>query len=300
MSLGRKRKGNQRGVSIIASPLRYPGGKSKALKEIFPLIPEFDEYREPMAGGASVFFAIKQACPNKKYWINEKNKDLYLFWKFCKEDPVGLVAEIRRMRGMFRGSWRGKRLYRYLMDKNLSLSDIQLAARFFVLNRITFSGLVDTGGYSHQAFSSRFTESSIERITKASETLKNVTITNYDYKSLLEKNGRNVFVFLDPPYMSKKYAELYGKRGVLHKSFDHQLFFKNVKACKHQWLITYDKCSGIEEIYKFAESVGWHKKEWKLQYGTNNLNPVERQSSRKGEELFIYNYAIKSNRSWLK
>jgi DNA adenine methylase len=275
---------------FIASPLRYPGGKSKALKEILPLISEFDEYREPMAGGASIFFALKQAHPDKKYWINEKNKDLYLFWKFCKEKPDELVVEVKRMRDIFQGSWRGKRLYRYLMGKNAPFTDLQLAARFFILNRITFSGLVDTGGYSKQAFNGRFTESSIERITKASVILKNVTITNYDYAELLKRDGDNVFIFLDPPYMSKTYAELYGKRGVLHKNFDHQLFFKCVKACKHRWLITYDKCSGVEAIYKFAEKEGWHKRGWKLQYGTNNLNENEKQSSRKGEELFIYNY----------
>lgn len=44
------------GTEKIKSPLRYPGGKSKALKEILPLIPEFTEYREPMVGGGSIFF----------------------------------------------------------------------------------------------------------------------------------------------------------------------------------------------------------------------------------------------------
>lgn len=283
--MSRKKRG------LIPSPLRYPGGKSKALKEILPLIPEFDEYREPMAGGASVFFALKQTHPDKKYWINEKNRDLYLFWKFCKEKPDELVSEVRRMKDFFQGSWRGKRLYRYLMDRNRTFTDIQLAARFFILNRITFSGLVDTGSYSQQAFDTRFTESSIERIRKASLVLKGVAITNFDYNELLAKDGDNVFIYLDPPYMSKSYAELYGRRGILHKNFDHKLFFKCVKICKHKWLITYDKCSGVEEIFKFAEKVGWHKKGWKLQYGTNNLNKNEKQSSRKGEELFIYNYA---------
>ena len=48
---------------VIKSPLRYPGGKSKALKRILPLIPEYDEFREPMVGGGSVFFALKQKHP---------------------------------------------------------------------------------------------------------------------------------------------------------------------------------------------------------------------------------------------
>jgi DNA adenine methylase len=40
---------------MIKSPLRYPGGKSRAVKLISALIPEFDEFREPFLGGGSVF-----------------------------------------------------------------------------------------------------------------------------------------------------------------------------------------------------------------------------------------------------
>ena len=50
----------------VKSPLRFPGGKSRALKQILPIIPEFKEYREPMVGGGSVFFALKQKFPEKK------------------------------------------------------------------------------------------------------------------------------------------------------------------------------------------------------------------------------------------
>ena len=43
---------------LAKSPLRYPGGKSRALKQILPLIPmSISEFREPFVGGGSVFFA---------------------------------------------------------------------------------------------------------------------------------------------------------------------------------------------------------------------------------------------------
>ena len=44
----------------VKSPLRYPGGKSKAIKQIFSYVPKFKEFREPFLGGGSVFFALKQ------------------------------------------------------------------------------------------------------------------------------------------------------------------------------------------------------------------------------------------------
>ena len=48
------------------SPLRYPGGKSRALKQILPLIPvNISEFREPFVGGGSVFFAIRNLFQNR-------------------------------------------------------------------------------------------------------------------------------------------------------------------------------------------------------------------------------------------
>ena len=70
---------------FIKSPLRYPGGKSKALKNIIPQIPsDIQEYREPFVGGGSVFLAVKQKFGDqvKRYWINDLNYNLYCFWYY--------------------------------------------------------------------------------------------------------------------------------------------------------------------------------------------------------------------------
>lgn len=282
----------------IKSPLRYPGGKSKAVKRILSLIPEYDEYREPMVGGGSVFFALKQKCPEKKYWINDKNKDLYLFWKFCKEQPNELVAEIRRMKDMFHHRGRGKRLFRYLIVNKDKFTELQIAARFFILNRISFSGLVESGGYSQMAFDLRFTESSIERMKKASEVLQGVTITNMDYKELVNRAGVNTFLFLDPPYMSNAEAKLYGERGRLHAHFRHRRFAANMEKCKHKYLITYDDCSGVQKLYTFANAIELKIQGWKLQYGTNNgKENKEDKTATIGKELFIFNYEVKADKS---
>ena len=271
-------------VSNIKSPLRYPGGKSRALKRILSIVPEFGEYREPMVGGGSIFFGIKQAYPNKKYWINDKNTELYLFWKFCRDAPTQLVRRIRKLK---KGHL-GRHLYEYLKIPASNLTDLERAARFFVLNRVTFSGLVDSGGYSEEAYEKRFTESSIKRVYSASKLLKRVKITNLDYREVVKKDGENVFIFLDPPYFSKTQAKLYGKKGDLHIKFNHEEFFKNMATCKHKCLVTYDDCAKIEGLYKAKDLKNWQKKEWKLQYGTNNLK--DKAEATVGNELFLYNY----------
>lgn len=274
------------------SPLRYPGGKTRALKEILAKVPEYEEYREPMVGGGSVFFALKTLNPQKKYWINDINKELYLFWKYCKEEPKGLISKVRRMKRIYKGGKTGgKRLYRNLIKLNPNqMTELERAARFFILNRISYSGLIESGGYSKEAYRKRFTKSSIKRIYKASKLLEGVRVTNLDYSELMtEPSKEKVFLFIDPPYVSKSYAKLYGKHGRLHTGFDHQLFAEDVKKCKYTLLVTYDKCNTVDELYKFANLIGWE-----LQYGTNNsAEERKNKSARIGNEVFISkNYEI--------
>jgi DNA adenine methylase len=58
---------------LIKSPLRYPGGKSKAIVQIINYLPEhFTEYREPFVVG-SLFVYLKQQKPKLECWINDLN-----------------------------------------------------------------------------------------------------------------------------------------------------------------------------------------------------------------------------------
>ena len=269
----------------IKTPLRYPGGKSRAIKQIIPLIPKFNEFREPMVGGGSIFLTIKQLYPNKEFWINDLNKDLYLFWEQCKGNVNSLIREIYNLKKKYP---QGRELYNYLISLPDDIADLRRAARFFILNRITFSGLVDSGGYSEQAYKHRFTESSIKRVRELSNLLKGVKITNLDYEYVVNAPGKNVFIFLDPPYFSTTKSRLYGKNGRLHVEFDHFRFAKIMRKCKHKWLITYDDSPEIRDLFSpFA-----YIYEWELQYGMNNY---KRKHAAKGKEIFISNYELPKN-----
>ena len=162
------------------------------------------------------------------------------------------------------------------------LSEFDRAVRFFVLNRITFSGVVDSGGYSQAAYEKRFTPSSIDRVEMIAPYLSGVKITNEDYTDALFHNGDGVFIFLDPPYWKATASKLYGTRGALHTSFDHTQFAENMKKCPHKWLITYDDSPVIRDLFEFADI-----HEWTLQYDMNNYR---KDSAAKGNELFIKNY----------
>jgi DNA adenine methylase len=272
----------------IKSPLRYPGGKSKAIAKIVKhLPPDFSEYREPFVGGGALFIYLKQKFPMLKIWINDLNYDLFCFWKVAQSSMDELVAEIWKIKN---SDINGKDLFLQLTEGNIdSLSDFERAVRFFVLNRITFSGTVDCGGFSQKAFEQRFTNSSIERLYRLKDLLEKIVITNRDYSEVLVDPGHRVFIFLDPPYLAATKSKLYGKKGDLHTRFDHAQFAEKLKNCHHDWLITYDDSPEIRENFHFANLY-----EWEMQYGMNNYM---QSAAAKGNELFITNYSVEMKNS---
>jgi len=268
---------------MIKSPLRYPGGKSRAIQQIKFLLPrKFEEYREPFVGGGSLFIYLRQAYPKLKIWINDLNPELYLFWKYAQIDSEKLAKEVLKIK---HERTNGQELFNELVNINgENLSEFERAVRFFILNRIAFSGVVDSSGYSQSSFAERFTDSSIERMAKLGKLLEGIKITNLDYREMLLDGEKNVFTFLDPPYFKATKSKLYGRNGILHTGFNHDEFASEMKKCRHSWLITYDDSSEIRDNFKFANIY-----DWELQYGMNNY---KQGKAEKGGELFISNYQL--------
>jgi DNA adenine methylase len=269
---------------MIKSPLRYPGGKSRAVELIVSHLPEFDEFREPFLGGGSVFVYLKQKYPKKIFWGNDLYLELFKFWKCTQKDVETLIAKIYEWRKRFTV---GKELFQFLNQNINKFNDLEKATAFFIYNRITFSGTSLSGGFSEEAFQKRFTESSIQRLRPFANVIQNTKITNDDYKKLIQKEGNNVLLFLDPPYYSATKSALYGKNGNLHKTFDHEEFANTMRYCQHQWLITYDDNEYIRNLFSFANIIPWN-----LTYGMRN---VTEKSDQNGKELFISNYLKSSS-----
>jgi DNA adenine methylase len=263
----------------IKSPLRYPGGKSRAISLIAAQVPDFEEFREPFVGGGSVFLHLKQQFPQRRFWINDLHQPLFHFWKTAQENPESLLEKTWQWRRAYPN---GRQLHRFLIDGLAQFSPLETAAAFFIVNRISFSGTTESGGFSGAAFEKRFTESSIERLAKLGTVLQEILITNLDYQAVVEKPGDQVFIFLDPPYYAATASALYGKNGNLHKAFDHERFAGVMKNCSHRWLITYDDSPYIRSLFDWA-----NLKPWNLTYGMRNQTP---DSDQRGKELFISNF----------
>ena len=274
---------------LVKTPLRYPGGKSRVAELLVDLMPDFKEYREPFLGGGSVFLTAKQKRPGCKFWVNDLYYDLYCFWYEVQRDNPGLVKEIRETRDYWTtgegASLGGKYMYEKLVADIMAYDVNETQARaiaFFIINRVTFSGTSMSGGYSQESFEKRFTQSSIDRLEKIGPLLRDTKITCLDYSELLREPGDDVFIFLDPPYYTATKSALYGKNGELHKSFGHERFAEDIKKCPHKWMITYDNCDYIKDMYKNFNIIPFE-----FAYGMRN---VTANAEMTGKEILITNY----------
>lgn len=217
------------------SPLRYPGGKNRAIKSIISLIPENETTLcSPFLGGAS----IELACTTRMtVYGSDIFEPLTDFWKSLianKEKLIDLVKSYFPLE---------KEDFYKLQKKLIYIEDpIVRGAAFFVLNRSSFSGTTMSGGMSpgHP----RFTISSIERLKHFHA--KNFYVENLDYKDAISNNP-DAFLYLDPPYLNGQ--ALYGIKGNTHKDFDHEEL-ASILNNRDRWIMSYNDCEEIRDLYR--------------------------------------------------
>jgi len=231
------------------SPLRYPGGKTRAcsalteiLEQHFDMDP-FTMIASPFFGGGSFEFHL-QGITKKPLIVNDKFAPLYRFWKHVQDDCPALCAALRVILGKGVTKADFAKFRETIMSAGLS--NLETATLYFVINRCSFSGATLSGGFSEEASKKRFTESSIKRISELDMT--NITIKNQDFAEFLDSVTETTFIFLDPPYYLET-SKLYGNNGDMHESFDHQALF-NAVTKKSGWMMTYNNCQYIRELYK--------------------------------------------------
>lgn len=270
---------------IIKSPLRYPGGKSRGVTFLARHIPPFQELREVFFGGGSLSFHYLQQQGEKIFKASDLNYELWCFWSQLQINSALVVKGVQEIYNHCKpvGIDGGKKLFAEVLNRrNHHLSELERAIDFYVLNRITFSGVVDSGGFSQASFDGRFTQSSIDRLKETAPVIQPVQFFCEDFSYLINQEGADVFLFLDPPYYAATKSKLYGRNGILHTEFDHELLANHLKNSPHKWLITYDNSDYIRNLYKDFSQLPW-----RLQYGMTN------NTSAAGNELLLANYDLR-------
>jgi DNA adenine methylase len=231
------------------SPLRYPGGKTRACKPLDIILNEhfditlFKNIVSPFLGGGSFEFHIQNKY-KLKILANDKFTPLSNFWSVCKSNNKKLCEELYKKIGKIeKDDFKGLR--EEIMNENNKLNQ---SIMYFIINRCSFSGATLSGGFSLESSKKRFTKSSIDRIKQLD--LSQFDICNFDFEEFINKNNKkDNLLFLDPPYYLEKNSKLYGKNGDMHEKFEHEKLYKCLST-KKNWFMTYNNCDYIKNLYK--------------------------------------------------
>lgn len=275
-------------TKALKTPLRYPGGKSRALSKLFQYLPDLsqvNEYREPFLGGGSVALEITKRYPNMNIWVNDLYEPLTNFWKTLQDDGYKMYKRLQELKSRYpdQGSARGLFLEAKELVNDYSVSPLYRACAFYVINKCSFSGLTESSSFSRQASDSNFSMRGIEKLPGYTALIQNWRITNGRYQFLLT-DERDVFTYLDPPYDIG--SNLYGRKGNMHKSFDHDVFATVCDRFVGPQLISYNSSQLVKERFQ-----GWTVAEFAHTYTMRSVGSYNTdQASR--TELVLMNYEV--------
>ena len=275
-------------MKSLKTALRYPGGKSRACVKMDPYFPDlrdYDEFREPFLGGGSVAIHITKKYPSLDIWVNDLYEPLVNFWQQLQMFGHDLKDKLVETKTANNTPDKARILFyhsKVFLNEPL-LSNLDRAVAFYVVNKCSFSGLTEGSSFSEQASNSNFSLRGIEKLPAYSKLIENWRITNYSYDYLMDGN-KGAFMYLDPPYDIKD--NLYGRKGSMHKGFDHDKFAADCDANNMDQLISYNSDQLVKDRFK-----NWNAAEFDLTYTMRSVGEYMREQKQR-KELLLFNYGI--------
>ena len=264
----------------IKSPLLYPGSKAGFIKVIDYHIPKnITEIASPFLGGGSLELFL--ASKGIKVYASDALSELINFWNTLKENPYDLIEKINSHFPMTKDKYDS---FENSLS-NTSQVNLEMASIYYVFNRCSFSGI---GGWvggikykEHTEVENRFTKERVSLLKKLN--LENITFENLDFVDALEKH-KDKFLFLDPPYFNE-HGNIYSKKWTGLKSFrDRHYELKSLLSLRRRWIMTYDNCEEILDMYKDYEILKLHKG-----YSLKGSKLQNKNTKRKENQLLILN-----------
>ncbi len=275
-------------MKSLKTPLRYPGGKSRACTKMDPYIPDlrdYKEYREPFLGGGSVAIHITKKYPHLDVWVNDLYEPLVNFWKTLQDDGHALYKRLQELKSRYPDPASAKGLFLEAKEivNDYAQPNLYRACSFYIINKCSFSGLTESSSFSRQASDNNFSMRGIEKLQGYTQLIENWRITNLSYERLLTDN-KSVFTYLDPPYDIG--SNLYGRKGSMHNGFDHDNFAADCDRFVGPQLISYNSSQLVKERFE-----GWRAGEFDLTYTMRSVGEYMREQKDR-KELLLYNYGI--------
>lgn len=221
----------------MQSFISWIGGKKllrTAIIEQFPEQSSFDRYIEVFGGAGWVLFAKDKYASIEVY--NDIDSDLVNLYRCVKYHCAELQRELEWLtvsREMFFDAIAQLRAG--------GLTDIQRAARYYLLIKSSF-------GADRRSFGMRGKDlgAGIEYLTEIQRRLKRVTIEHKSFDNLIQVYDRPTALFYcDPPYVGteKHYDNPFGEA-------DHRLLNTCLKDIKGRFVLSYNDCDLVRELYK--------------------------------------------------
>ena len=192
-----------------------------------------DRYIEVFGGAGWVLFGKE---PHKLEVFNDIDGELINLYRCIKYHPEALQKELEYMLV-------SRELFYENRDKNLKgLTDIQRAARYFYIIKVSFGADKDSFGCNK-----RNMINAVEYLSKVTERLKNVVIENEDFADLIKVYDRpKALFYCDPPYYkTEKYYTATEFKEEQHVQLRNVL--SNIKG---KFILTYNDCDYVRELYK--------------------------------------------------
>jgi DNA adenine methylase len=252
------------------SIISWVGGK-KALRDlIYQKMPkEFGRYIEVFGGGGWVLFGRTPDVAMEVY--NDFNSDLANLFRCVRDQPMAFLKELGFLplngrdeffvlrkfleQEEFTDAFMRQELelaqreltpvqfeeIRAILLEKAQLYDIRRAAAFFKVIRYSYgSGCTS---YGCQPFDIRKT---FDLIWQGSRRLKDTVIENKDFEELIKQYDReNAFIYCDPPYYLTE-----GHYAVEFRREDHFRLRETLKGCQGKFLVSYNDCEFIRELYQ--------------------------------------------------
>lgn len=187
--------------------LKWAGGKRALLPQIMPKIPNFTgTYFEPFLGAGALFFSMPR---HLKKVGNDYNRDLIELYRVVRDNPEGLLAELKKHRNTKEHFYEVRAWDREPSFRERSAEE--KAARLIFLNKTCFNGLyrvnsrnefnVPFGNLKNPDFVSETNLLKMSSFLRSREKGNRlVTLKSGDYRAALQGAREGDFVYLDPPY----------------------------------------------------------------------------------------------------
>lgn len=219
----------------VRPAVRWPGGKSRLLHHLLPLIPPHTCYCEPFAGGLAVLLAKPRSAVEV---INDRHGDLVVFYRCVRFHSEALLTELDFVLNS----------RREFMDFRAQpgLTDIQRASRWYYRNRLCFGGTsIDHMGTSAMsAGDSRARR--LEAIRELSVRLDRTLIEELDWEACVRRYDRpSTAFFLDPPY-----TECGDTAYAAWSNADVMKLREVLRSLKGTWLLTMNDAPAVRQIFE--------------------------------------------------